>query len=271
MRRKWWVLLGVLIWMLLLTACPSRTENPVDSDSGSSAQGGLQPETGRTTTSKYQPNSQSTKGNPADAFLPDLTAFLNRRPAIEGRYHGGYRVQYKNLPVSAKETVTTELLTLLKQPIYQLELKDEWVSGRNNRAKRYDFTYTGTHPDIQSIQGEDEAHWFDVQLTIYYDEGDEEFSLQLHFCQAFTVKDPGTRASADVSGGSAGGSSGGSSGDGVDVPQFAKLDCLTCRGDGDCTRCGGDGYTGFGDAKAGCNRCHGNGKCTACNGTGKRN
>lgn len=54
------------------------------------------------------------------------------------------------------------------------------------------------------------------------------------------------------------------------VPEFAKLDCLTCRGDGDCNTCGGDGYTGFGDAKAGCRTCHGDGDCRACGGSGKR-
>lgn len=53
-------------------------------------------------------------------------------------------------------------------------------------------------------------------------------------------------------------------------PDHGKLDCLTCRGDGNCTTCGGDGYTGFGDAKAGCRSCHGNGNCTACGGSGKR-
>ncbi len=53
-------------------------------------------------------------------------------------------------------------------------------------------------------------------------------------------------------------------------PNHSKLDCLTCRGDGNCTTCGGDGYTGFGDAKAGCRSCHGNGNCTACGGSGKR-
>ena len=53
-------------------------------------------------------------------------------------------------------------------------------------------------------------------------------------------------------------------------PNHSKLDCLTCRGSGDCTTCGGDGYTGFGDAKAGCRSCHGNGNCTACGGSGKR-
>ena len=42
-----------------------------------------------------------------------------------------------------------------------------------------------------------------------------------------------------------GGESGSSSGivgsDGVYVPEHSKLDCLTCRGSGDCTSCGGSG------------------------------
>lgn len=49
-----------------------------------------------------------------------------------------------------------------------------------------------------------------------------------------------------------------------------KLDCLTCRGSGDCTSCGGSGYTYFGDYKTACTRCHRSGNCSSCNGTGKR-
>lgn len=70
-----------------------------------------------------------------------------------------------------------------------------------------------------------------------------------------------------------GGNSGGNWWDDDDEPfrpDHSKLDCLTCKGSGDCTTCGGDGYTGFGSATAGCRRCHGDGNCTTCGGSGKR-
>lgn len=53
-------------------------------------------------------------------------------------------------------------------------------------------------------------------------------------------------------------------------PDHSKLDCLTCNGTGDCTKCGGSTYVGFGDARAKCNKCHGSGDCTTCGGSGKR-
>lgn len=67
-----------------------------------------------------------------------------------------------------------------------------------------------------------------------------------------------------------------SSGSGTYTPDYAKLDCLTCRGDGDCNTCNGYGevrrYQGAGQTvRAKCPTCHGSGKCTRCGGTGKRN
>ena len=58
--------------------------------------------------------------------------------------------------------------------------------------------------------------------------------------------------------------------DGPFVPEFAKLDCLTCRGDGDCNDCGGYGIDYYGDYKTKCNTCYGSGNCRACGGSGKR-
>jgi len=58
-------------------------------------------------------------------------------------------------------------------------------------------------------------------------------------------------------------------------PEFSKLDCLTCRGDGDCNTCGGYGeverYAGAGDTvRAKCSSCYGSGNCRTCGGSGKR-
>ena len=59
------------------------------------------------------------------------------------------------------------------------------------------------------------------------------------------------------------------------VAEFAKLDCLTCGGDGDCNTCGGYGeverYAGAGDTVTSkCSSCYGSGNCRTCGGSGKR-
>ena len=59
------------------------------------------------------------------------------------------------------------------------------------------------------------------------------------------------------------------------VAEFAKLDCLTCGGDGDCNTCGGYGeverYAGGGDTVTSkCSSCYGSGNCRTCGGSGKR-
>ena len=82
-------------------------------------------------------------------------------------------------------------------------------------------------------------------------------------------------ASGNAARGAAPGSGGGSGGGSADsrdpnIPEFARQDCLTCGGDGDCNRCGGYGYTYNDDIKSSCRSCHGSGDCSACGGSGKR-
>ena len=77
---------------------------------------------------------------------------------------------------------------------------------------------------------------------------------------------------------SSGGSDGGgwwSNGNDFFQPEFSKLDCLTCGGDGDCNTCGGYGeverYAGGGDTVTSkCSSCYGSGDCRTCGGSGKR-
>lgn len=62
---------------------------------------------------------------------------------------------------------------------------------------------------------------------------------------------------------------------GYTKPDFAKLDCLTCGGDGDCNTCNGYGeverYAGGGDTVTSkCSSCYGSGNCRRCGGTGHR-
>lgn len=84
--------------------------------------------------------------------------------------------------------------------------------------------------------------------------------------------------SNDKPSGGSGGSGGGSykiGGTTFYQPEFSKLDCLTCDGDGDCNTCRGYGeverYAGAGDTvRSKCSSCYGSGNCRTCGGSGKR-
>ena len=79
-----------------------------------------------------------------------------------------------------------------------------------------------------------------------------------------------TEESEDPSSGDNGGHSGVPDYEPPDIPEHSKLNCLTCKGDGDCNSCGGSGVDYYGGYKTKCNTCRGSGKCRACGGSGKR-
>ncbi len=79
-----------------------------------------------------------------------------------------------------------------------------------------------------------------------------------------------TEESEDTSSGDNGGHSGVPDHETPDIPEHSKLNCLTCKGDGDCNSCGGSGVDYYGGYKTKCNTCRGSGKCRACGGSGKR-
>lgn len=59
--------------------------------------------------------------------------------------------------------------------------------------------------------------------------------------------------------------------DGPYIPDHAKLDCLTCGGDGDCNTCNGYGeWRRYNSVVSTCNSCNGSGNCRSCGGSGKR-
>ena len=209
----------------------------------------------------------------ASKTLPDLQVFLNRTPSIDrGYFSNGREFQFINMPFDAWKTVEQELVALLQEPRYQLELIE---SGSEEKASLwttyYNFRYAGTASDITLLKDKDDIRSAHIHLKVYGYKSNQSFAVRLVLCDAFELEDPGSRTTQNVGKSNVGG--GGSytpdSGN-TFTPEASRLDCLTCRGDGDCNTCGGDGYTGFGDAKAGCRTCHGNGKCTACGGTGKR-
>lgn len=140
------------------------------------------------------------------------------------------------------------------------------------------FTLAADGEEIHAQQ-EGAACFHSVTLRIMYLAGDGDTVLYLYARPMDTEAFPesieilcAANTTPEESQSQQGGNSGGINWNDKEPfqPDHAKLDCLTCRGDGNCTTCGGDGYTGFGDAKAGCRSCHGNGNCTACGGSGKR-
>ena len=55
-----------------------------------------------------------------------------------------------------------------------------------------------------------------------------------------------------------------------ELPDHSKLQCITCRGSGDCKECGGSIYVYVGGARTKCNYCKGTGNCRTCGGSGTR-
>jgi len=227
--------------------------------------------------------------DPSSKLLPDLEAFLYRSASSRsyfgdtGRW-GRWLKWNGSHPYVAYETIVQELLDLLLDERYQLKLtKAEFTPRYSNRAVDYYFEYTGTAEDITLLTDEKGEYTFHVRLRFYpYPEHDY-FQFSFAYNQNFVLEDPGERTTRNITKGgdgeiittpptpsSGGGSSGVPDSGNTFTPEASRLDCLTCRGDGDCNTCGGDGYTGFGSAKAGCRTCHGNGKCRACGGSGKR-
>ena len=110
-------------------------------------------------------------------------------------------------------------------------------------------------------------------LHIPYQSDDPYTEVSITFGSGVTYA--GDSASGSGSSGSGSSGSGSSSSRDTFTPEFAKLDCLKCRGDGDCNTCNGYGevrrYAGAGETvRAKCNTCHGSGKCNSCGGSGKR-
>ena len=211
--------------------------------------------------------------DPASKTLPDLQVFLNRTPSIDrGYFSNGREFQFINMPFDAWKTVEQELVALLQEPRYQLELIESGSKEKESLwTTYYNFRYAGTASDVTLLKDKDDICSAHIHLKVYGYKNNQSFAVRLVLCDAFELEDPGSRTTQNVGESSVGGGDSYTPDSGnTFTPEASRLDCLTCRGDGDCNTCGGDGYTGFGDAKAGCRTCHGNGKCTACGGTGKR-
>ena len=205
------------------------------------------------------------------APIADFSSFLLRFPSEEkDRYYGGYRKYYQNLPLETQQTVVSEVLTLLGNKRYQLELIEKLET---DDSIIYNYRYTGNVAMDMIHSRNDDKHYYNLQFTVFNKNNHNgHYSIHFHYAPQFVAENAGYTVSANVSnvGGISGGSSDGSIIDIYDLPDHSKLQCLTCHGDGDCTKCGGSTYIGYGSARAKCDRCHGSGNCTRCGGTGTR-
>lgn len=225
-----------------------------------------------TSSSSQQSQSASTQQSVSASvdknasFIPDFSAFLNRSPSEDkDRYYGGYRKYYQKLPLETQNTVISEVLALLDNVRYQLELIEKVES--DNRIE-YNYRYTG-NVNMDSIHSKnDDSRYYNLQFTVYNKNNDNGYyGIHFHYSPQFVAENSGYTVSVNT-GGSSGGGGGTVDFEGGNTPDHSKLPCLTC--DGDCTKCGGSTYVGFGDARAKCDRCKGTGNCRTCGGSGTR-
>ena len=214
--------------------------------------------------------------SPDSTFFPDLALFLGREPKTSDNRRNGRYMEFNKLPIEQGQIAFAEFVELLQNDRYQLELTDTTVGDRSSvtYSDSFDFTYTGTNPDVTQVYNSSKTSYYNVHLFLLCSTNTGNASLCIHFSSAFTLEDPGVYTTADIPASSSGGGGSGGSGGVADwdpnIPEFARQDCLTCGGSGDCTRCGGYGYTYHDDIKSSCRSCHGSGDCSSCGGTGKR-
>ena len=207
--------------------------------------------------------------DPADHIFPDLEAFFGLKLEKDQAHNArGWRWQFEDLhPYDQLETVKTELLALLQEPRWQLELVDEDISvyetGDMNGADAYYFRYTGTAEltQIEDVLGVRLDH---VNVVFYHHAVYDNYTIDIFRSPELEAVDPGSRVSADVGEPEKEDASG-------DNDFWEK--CSACHGSGKCTHCGGDDevrkfQAGLGWVEQNCTFCSG-GRCRYCGGDGK--
>lgn len=201
------------------------------------------------------------------SYIPEFSAFLSKSPSEEkDRYYGGTRKYYQKLPLDTQNTVVSEVLALLDNDRYQLELIEK--VDADNRIE-YNYRYTG-NVGMDSIHSKnDGTRYYNLQFTVYNKNNDNGYyGIHFHYAPQFTEENVGYTVSAGLPGGSGGGG-GTVDFEGGDIPEFSKLECLTCHGTKDCPSCSGRGFKVVDDINKDCTRCN-RGTCPACGGTGTR-
>ena len=185
--------------------------------------------------------------------------------------HGtrGRRWQFQDIsPYESLEELTAELLALLQEPRWQLELVDEdhsvFETGDMNGSDTYYFKYTGT-AELTQIEDHLGVRLDHVNVVFYHTAVYDKYTIDIFRSPELEAVDPGSRVSADVG-----------------APQKEEASdeddfwekCSSCHGSGRCTRCNGSGevdkfQAGLGWVELDCTSCSG-GKCRWCGGDGKR-
>lgn len=158
--------------------------------------------------------------------------------------------------------------------------------------KSYDFMYRGKGE--KNLQREN-ISW-DVSIGITTHKDHNEVIAGIFYVNGFELVDdghradytkvekpaatpkPSTQSSDKNTGGNTSANKGGNGGGGGTTPEFerhelpdhSKLQCITCRGSGDCDECGGSIFVYVGGARTKCNKCKGSGNCRTCGGSGTR-
>ncbi len=214
-----------------------------------------------------KPITASETVNRNAAPIPEFSLFMNRNPSEDkDRYYGGNRKYYQKIPLETQQTVVAEILALLDRDRYQLELIEKVeVSDRIE----YNYRYTG-NVAMDSIHSKnDDSRYYNLQFTVYNRTNKNgTYGIHFHYSPQFVEENVGYTVSENT-GGSSGGGGTVPDFEGGDLPDAAKLECLTCHGDGDCNSCDGKGYKIKDDIKSDCTRCTG-GNCPACGGSGTR-
>lgn len=208
--------------------------------------------------------------DPADHIFPDLEAFFGLPLEKDNEHNArGWRWQFEDIkPYDQLEAVRSELLALLQEPRWQLELVDEehavYETGDMNAADHYYFQYTGT-AELTQIENYLGVRLDHVNVVFYHIAAYDKYTIDIFRSPELEAVDPGSRISADV------GAPEKETGSGDDNDFFEK--CSACHGSGRCTHCGGDDevkkfQAGLGWVEQNCTFCTG-GRCRHCGGDGK--
>lgn len=206
--------------------------------------------------------------DPSSKLLPDLMYYLNTRGTSPHKSDGGMQYGFQDLPLEYKNILEEELLALLQENRFQLNLINQY---RNDITEKtyydiYEFSYTGTSG--MTPLNTDTAGC-NVKLAFQCYTKKDKVNIIINYSKEFELIDSGEVTSLVVE------ARGGTVGDGTignwnpQQAEFTKKDCWTCDGDGECTRCNGYSYIWRNDIKSDCTRCSG-GRCPSCGGTGKR-
>ena len=220
--------------------------------------------------------------DPAATVLPDLERFLRSRP-YEGRpieyVSGAYQLNFVWLPYAALEDVTAEVLALLSQPQYQLSLREKRETTYYGwTVYSYYYDYTGSGEGVTEVPNKyDETGSASVIFMVADDTIEGCFHLNLFYAPVFTLQDPGSRTSRNLT----------EDGQGEIITEDTDLgeweqsrtesdewreECSSCHGSGRCTHCNGSDrrdkfQAGVGWVEQNCTFCSG-GRCASCGGDG---